>query len=122
MTVTACHAVEVLGQPLGVTPTELARQLHVPANLVTHLQNGQWAVTDDSALSFARWLDEAAEQRMALQARYDREIAKTEVGREIADLPTQSPLQRITSKTADDARAREEHLMRWNRTGEAIVA
>ena len=91
MIVAACHPGEILAQKLevfGVTPTELARQLHVPANRITQIVKGKRAVTGDSALRLARWFREKPEQWMALQARYDLEIAKTEAGGEIADLPT----------------------------------
>lgn len=98
MTATACHPGEILAQKLealDVTPTELARQLHVPANRITQIVNGKRAVTGDSALRLARWFGDAPEQWMALQARYDLEVAKTEAGREIAALPTRA--QRSTS-------------------------
>jgi addiction module HigA family antidote len=88
---TAKHPGEVLAHKLGelgVTPTELARQLHVPANRITQIVNGKRAITGDSALRLAHWFGDEPEQWMALQARYDLEIAKTEAGSEIADLPT----------------------------------
>lgn len=47
MTVAACHPGEVMAQILeavGVTPTELGRQLHVPANLITQIVNGKLTV------------------------------------------------------------------------------
>jgi addiction module HigA family antidote len=101
MTAAACHPGEVLAQKLealGVTPTELARQLHVPANRMTQIVNGKRAVTGDSALRLARWFGEDPEQWMALQARYDLEVAKIEAGREIADLPTRPYLSASAAK------------------------
>jgi plasmid maintenance system antidote protein VapI len=44
MTVTAHHPGEILAHKLDalrVTPTELARQLHVPANRIIQIANGK---------------------------------------------------------------------------------
>ena len=90
MTDTARHPGEILAhklEALGVTPTELARQLHVPANRITQIVNGKRAITGDSALRLAHWFGDNPEFWMTLQARHDLEIAKTEAGREIAGLP-----------------------------------
>lgn len=91
MTATAHHPGEVLAhklEALGVTPTELARQLHVPANRITQIVNGKRAITGDSALRLAHWFGNDPEYWMTLQARYDLEVAKTETGRQIDELPT----------------------------------
>lgn len=91
MSATANHPGEVLAHKLGalgVTPTELARQLHVPANRITQIVNCKRAITGDSALRLAHWFGDEPEHWMALQAQYDLEIAKTEAGHEIAELPT----------------------------------
>lgn len=94
MTTAVRHPGEILAQKLealGVTPTELARQLHVPANRITQIVNGKRAVTGDSALRLAHWFGDEPEEWMALQAKYDLEAAKTEAGRAIAALPTRLP-------------------------------
>lgn len=94
MTATAHHPGEVLAnklEALGVTPTELARQLHVPANRITQIVNGKRGITGDSALRLAHWFGDRPEFWMSLQARYDLEVAEAEMGREINSLPTSSP-------------------------------
>ena len=91
MTAVSHHPGEVLAnklQTLGVTPTELARQLHVPANRITQIVNGKRAITGDSALRLAHWFRNEPEYWMTLQARYDIEVAKLDRGREIDELPT----------------------------------
>lgn len=91
MTAAIHHPGEVLAQKLeaiGVTPTELARQLHVPANRITQIMNGKRAITGDSALRLAHWFGNGPEYWMTLQARYDLAVAKNEAGHEIAKLPT----------------------------------
>lgn len=94
----ANHPGEVLAQKLealGVTPTELARQLQVPANRVTQIVNGKRAITGDSALRLAHWFGNHPEFWMNLQVQCDLTIAKRELGRIIARLPhcpgTRSP-------------------------------
>lgn len=93
------HPGEVLAQrleALGVTPTELARQLHVPANRITQIVNGKRGITGDSALRLAHWFGNQPEYWMTLQASYELQVATTEVGVQIKRLPkatthTQSP-------------------------------
>ncbi|WP_079365503.1 HigA family addiction module antitoxin [Hydrogenophaga sp. H7] len=93
MSTAARHPGEVLAhklEGLGVTPTELARQIHVPANRITQIVNGKRAITGDSALRLAHWFGNEPEYWMTLQARYELEVAKTETGSEIKRLPTVS--------------------------------
>ena len=104
MTTAVHHPGEVLAQQLeavGVSPTELARQLGVPANRITQIVNGKRGITGDSALRLAHWFGDQAEFWMSLQARYDLKLAETEAGRAISSLPT-GPTARghKTSKTA----------------------
>ena len=47
------HPGEILADELseiGITPTELARQLEVPANRITQIVRGKRAITGDTAL------------------------------------------------------------------------
>lgn len=91
MTVAVHHPGEILAQRLeavGVSPTELARQLGVPANRITQIINGKRGITGDSALRLAHWFGDAPEFWMTLQARCDLELAEAESGRAIRSLPT----------------------------------
>lgn len=91
MVAAACHPGEVLAhklESLGVTPTELARQLRVPANRITQIVSGKRAVTGDSALRLAHWFGGEPEYWMSLQARYELQVVRSEVGVEIDVLPT----------------------------------
>jgi addiction module HigA family antidote len=106
MTATIHHPGQVLAQKLeslGVSPTELARQLHVPANRISQIINGKRAITGDSALRLAHWFGEEPEFWMSLQTRYDLHVAKVEVGREIKALPTRTRPR--TPKTTRQAQA-----------------
>ncbi|MFM0718895.1 HigA family addiction module antitoxin [Paraburkholderia strydomiana] len=91
MTTTAHHPGEVLAERLeviGVSPTELARQLGVPANRITQIINGKRGVTGDSALRLAHWFGESPQFWMNLQSRCDLELAEAELGQSIKLLPT----------------------------------
>lgn len=73
---------------LGVSPTELARQLKVPANRFSQIINGKRSVTGDSALRLAHWFGNTPDFWMNLQAQYDLRVATLDVGREVKALPT----------------------------------
>jgi addiction module HigA family antidote len=91
MTATIHHPGQVLAhklEALGVSPTELARQLHVPANRISQIINGKRAITGDSALRLAHWFGDTPEYWMTLQAKHDLHIAAKEAGRQIRALPT----------------------------------
>lgn len=98
------HPGEVLAQrleALRVSPTELARQLHVPANRITQIVNGQRGITGDSALRLSHWFRNEPEFWMGLQAQYDLAVARAEAGRAISALPTQpAGLAPRSTKTA----------------------
>lgn len=101
MTKTVHHPGEVLAHKLeavGVSPTELARQLHVPANRITQIINGKRGITGDSALRLAHWFGDEPELWMKLQARYDLQIAEAGAGQEIEELPTCTPSGPVTKR------------------------
>jgi antitoxin HigA-1 len=92
MATSAHHPGQILCERLeaiGVTPTELARQLHVPANRITQIVNGQRGITGDSALRLAHWFRDAPEFWMSLQAQHDLRVAVKISGKQIKALPTQ---------------------------------
>lgn len=96
MTVATHHPGEVLAQRLqavGLSPTELARQLGVPANRITQIINGKRGVTGDSALRLAHWFGDAPQFWMNLQAQCDLELAEAESGRAIRLLPTSTAVR-----------------------------
>jgi addiction module HigA family antidote len=61
---------------LNKSPTELARELHVPANRISLLIAGKRAMTADTALRLERWLGVSAAFWMNLQKRYELDIAR----------------------------------------------
>lgn len=87
---TPIHPGEVLAEELGelnVSPTELARQLKVPANRITGIINGQRSISADTALRLGHWFGMSAEFWLNLQKAYELRLAQREKGSEIKRLP-----------------------------------
>jgi addiction module HigA family antidote len=77
------HPGEVLADELTeleISPTELARKLHVPANRISQLIAGKRAMTADTALRLEKWLGVSAQFWMNLQKRYELDIARKQTG------------------------------------------
>jgi addiction module HigA family antidote len=86
----AVHPGEVLAEELeeiAISPTELARQLRVPANRITQIMQGKRAITGDTALRLGHWFGTSAQFWLNLQSGYDIRLATQAAGREISRLP-----------------------------------
>lgn len=86
----AIHPGEVLADELdeaAMTPTELARQLRVPANRITQIIQGKRSVTGDTALRLGHWFGISPQFWLNLQGAYDIRVAADAAGKEIARLP-----------------------------------
>ena len=100
---TPIHPGEILAdelEELGVSPTELSRQIRVPANRITQIVNGKRAITGDTALRLAHWFGTSPQFWMNLQALYDVRLAEQQAGPEIKRLPT-----RHSKRKAEHSRA-----------------
>ena len=90
------HPGEILADELAElnkSATELARELHVPANRITQLVAGKRAMTADTALRLERWLGVSAAFWMNLQKRYELDLAREksdEILKTIQPLPQAS--------------------------------
>mgnify|MGYP003394783406 CR=1 FL=1 len=85
------HPGEILADELdelGITPTELSRQIGVPPNRISQIIQGKRAITGDTALRLGHWFKSSAEFWLNLQSAYDLRVAAEAVGRSIARLPT----------------------------------
>lgn len=69
--------------PLKLSAAALARALHVPANRITALINGQRGLSADTALRLARYFGTTPEFWIRLQAEYDLRQARRTVAEEI---------------------------------------
>lgn len=93
----AIHPGEILADELSalkVTPTELSRQISVPANRISQIIQGKRAITGDTALRLGHWFQTSAQFWLNLQSAYDLRMASNAIGREVAALPTKSSKRR----------------------------
>jgi addiction module HigA family antidote len=79
-------------EELGVTPTELARQIDVPANRVSQIIAGKRAITGDTALRLGHWFKTAPQFWLNLQAQFDLVAAQHDAGDALRKLPTRDKL------------------------------
>jgi addiction module HigA family antidote len=89
----AIHPGEVLADELeeiGISPTELSRQLAVPANPVSQIIQGKRAVSGDTALRLGHWFGMSPQFWLNLQSAYDMRVAEKISGAEIRKLPTRA--------------------------------
>ncbi len=81
------HPGEVLQEdflkPLGLSQYALAKAISVPQIRVSEIINGRRAITPDTALRLARYFGTSAEFWIAMQATYDLELARDELGKKI---------------------------------------
>ena len=90
---TAIHPGDVLADELeeiGMSPTELARQLSVPANRISQIIKGKRAITGDTALRLGHWLGMSPQFWLNLQSAYDLRMAESQAGAEVRKLPTRA--------------------------------
>jgi addiction module HigA family antidote len=90
MTRPAIHPGEILADELdelGISPTELARQINVPANRVSQIIHAKRAITGDTALRLGHWFQTSAAFWLNLQSAYDLRLAQQAAGAEIDALP-----------------------------------
>ena len=87
---------------LGVTPTELARQIGVPPNRVSQIINGKRAVTGDTALRFGHWFGVEPEFWLNLQSHFDLVCADQRSGKAVRLLPTRASLTSVHAPREDE--------------------
>lgn len=91
----AIHPGEILADELtelGVSPTELSRQIAVPPNRITQIIQGKRAITGDTALRLGHWFQTSAQFWLNLQTAYDLRLASEQLGDEVLALPTKRRL------------------------------
>jgi len=84
------HPGEILADELaeiGITPTELSRQLGVPPNRISQIIAGKRAITGDTALRLGHWFGNSAQFWLNLQTAFDLRTAEAAIGKEVASLP-----------------------------------
>ena len=87
----AAHPGEVLKDELaelGITPTELARQIDVPANRMSQIINGKRSISGDTALRLGHWFKVDPQFWMNRQTQFELVAARKAAGKVIGKLPT----------------------------------
>ncbi len=83
------HPGEVLSEdflrPLGLSQYALAKALGVPQIRISEIIHGKRAVTPDTALRLARYFGTSAEFWIGMQATYDLELARDQIGARIVE-------------------------------------
>jgi addiction module HigA family antidote len=80
---TSIHPGEILADELvelGMSATELARVIHVPANRISQIISGKRAITADTALRLGRWFGTGPGIWLNLQQAYELEVVRQEIG------------------------------------------
>lgn len=67
-------------EPLGISQYRAAKSLGVPQPRISAITRGERGITADTALRLARFLGTTAEFWTNLQAHYDLEVAREELG------------------------------------------
>src|ERR1700682_1617940 len=86
----AIHPGEILAEELAeiaVTPSELARQLRVPANRITQIVHGRRAITGGTGPAAGPLVRPEGTFWLNLQSAYDIRIAEKITGAQIKRLP-----------------------------------
>jgi len=80
------HPGEILKDELaeiGITANAFAHALHVPANRITSILNGNRSITADTALRISQFFGTTPEFWLNLQTAYDLKVARQAVGGKI---------------------------------------
>ena len=96
------HPGEILADELkeiGVTPSELARQLKAPPNRISEIIRGRRSIIGDTALRLGHWFGTAPQFWINLQTAFDLRSSADQAGNAIKKLPTR----------ADAPQSRPEH-------------
>src|ERR1043166_9311308 len=80
------HLTEELRE-LGMSASELARNLDVPTNRITSILNGQRAITGDTALRLGHFFGMSPGFWLNLQSLYELRVAQNRAGNAIGALP-----------------------------------
>ncbi len=88
------HPGEILAdelRELKISPTELARQIKVPANRISQIIAGKRSISADTALRLGKWFGTTAAFWLNLQTSHDLRLAVASSGPEIAAIKERSP-------------------------------
>ncbi len=70
-------------KPMGISQNKIAREIGVPPRRINEIVHGKRAITADTALRLSKYLGVSESFWMGLQADYDLEEARKELGRKL---------------------------------------
>ncbi len=70
-------------KPLGLSQYRVAKDIGVPALRINQVVRGKRSITADTAMRLARYFEMSAAIWLRLQARYDLEVAETQMAKRI---------------------------------------
>lgn len=70
-------------RPMGISQTQLSKNIHVPAEQIQMIIQGEKAITPDMALRLSRYFGTTAQFWVNMQATYELEVATIEFGDKI---------------------------------------
>ncbi len=91
MSRTPIHPGEILGielKVIGITSTELSRQIKVPENRVSQIVAKKRSITADTALRLGKWFGTTPGFWFNLRKSYELRKAEQEIGKEIETIST----------------------------------
>jgi len=68
-------------KPMGISQSQLAKDINVPANRISQLVHGKREITADTALRLGKYFGIEPEFWLNLQVRFNMKIAKSKLGR-----------------------------------------
>lgn len=68
-------------KPMGISQSQLAKDISVPANRISQVIHGKREITADTALRLGKYFGIEPEFWLNLQVRYNMKIARTKLGR-----------------------------------------
>ncbi len=70
-------------KPLGLSQYRVAKDIGVSPIRISQIVHGKRAVTADTAMRLGRYFGTSAEVWLRMQARYDLEVARAQIGEQI---------------------------------------
>ena len=68
-------------KPMGISQSQLAKDINVPANRISQVIHGKREITADTALRLGKYFGIEPEFWLNLQVRYNMKIARSKVGK-----------------------------------------
>ncbi|MCK5117077.1 MAG: HigA family addiction module antidote protein, partial [Candidatus Aegiribacteria sp.] len=68
-------------KPMGISQSQLAKDISVPANRISQVIHGKREITADTALRLGKYFGIEPEFWLNLQVRYNMKIARSRLGR-----------------------------------------